>query len=193
MVKKTNPRLGFTIVEILVVVAILGVLSSASVPFAEFTFIREKEGEFKNNLADIRKAIGRWRRDAEKAVQKSPWGLYGVMGVDEPAFFPPDIASLSKTEPFPIIVYDPKTRAVLGTVKFYHDRYMSAIPIDPFVGRALWTQHYASGSATTTYDMGSTSPPPGANVGVFDVTGHPDPKERRGFVTAIDGTKYSDW
>jgi general secretion pathway protein G len=178
-------RHGLTIVEILVVVAIIGVLSMAIVPVAELSFIRLKEAEFEENLKTIRGAIQQWRRESERALWRAGLSRAVISALPDCYLFPPDIGSLTKAIPYVI----PGS----GGVTFFPKPYLTAIPYDPFVGGAVWTQFYASGTATTTYRFGTIEPTANVGTGVFDISGHPEPSVRRGFTEAIDGTQYADW
>jgi general secretion pathway protein G len=58
---------GFSLVELLVVMAILGVLAAAAMPLAEVAVQRERERELKRALWEIRDAIDAYKRVAEQA------------------------------------------------------------------------------------------------------------------------------
>jgi len=177
--------LGFTLIEILVVVALMGVVAFASVPFAEFSYVRDHEVLLETNLTSIRNAIKVWRRDCERYYRTQRPDSLGT----DAYFYPPDIASLTKTGNYRI----PET-----TLDFWHRPYLNVLPIDPFVGRTAWTQHYASGSASANYIDGIIAGTLG--TGVFDVspiasnvTDGAGNALRRGFDKAVDGTLYETW
>jgi len=188
-------RRAFTAIELIVVIAILGILAVSAVPFGEFLFIREKEEELKDNLKDIRKAIARWRADCEKALFRQK-GLQGVIACPESLLFPPDIGSLTKGGITATIKYPP------GGEQFFFTpaTYLPRIPIDPFVGAAIWTQHYASGTiaSTTTYKQGIIIEDALGTLanssGVFDVSPIASTHaNHRGFVYSIEGSEFSTW
>lgn len=57
---------GFTLVELVVTVAILGVLATMVIPLAELTVQRQKEQELRRNLRGIRDAIDAYKRAVDE-------------------------------------------------------------------------------------------------------------------------------
>lgn len=69
---------GFTIIELLVVMLVLGVLSAAAYPMAELMVQREREQELKRALWEIRDAIDAYKRavDAGQAPKSAQGSGY---------------------------------------------------------------------------------------------------------------------
>ncbi len=59
-------RAGFTLIEMVVVVAIVAVLASAALPFVQFGENRLKERELRHSLREIRTAIDSYRKAVEE-------------------------------------------------------------------------------------------------------------------------------
>ncbi len=190
-----NRRKGFSLFEMLLVVAMVGVISTASVPVAELMFIKTKETELENNLAQIRQAINLWKRDCRNAVVRQ-YGYNNLYLIPESNMHPPSLMALVRPDLLTggkHDVMDPD--GVTVRASFYPNSYLNSIPIDPFVGAATWQVHYASGTTPVIFDGGEiVGAVPADHVGILDVspvdnTGN----RRRGFVQAIDGTNYVDW
>lgn len=57
---------GFTLIELVITVAIVGLLASAALPLASMAIQREKESELRGALRDIRSAIDSYKAAAEQ-------------------------------------------------------------------------------------------------------------------------------
>ena len=219
---------GFSLMEMLIVIAILAIIASASIPVAEISYTSTKEEELLNSLESMREAIKLWRRDCRNAVVAQ----YGYDKLDKVPYWnlcPPSLEALvycrkdgdghyytnSRLEPVDVIRDKDGNIAATFVPKMYLDK----IPEDPFVGRACWLVHVASGSCQAAYNFreanttrsytkedftkgntGAIDPNFPDWKGVFDVSCIPsyavddnDYYTRRGYNISVDGTKYEDW
>jgi general secretion pathway protein G len=64
-----NGKRGFTLVEILIVMSIIGILVSIAVPIYTRSITRTKESVLKSNLFTIRTVIDEYTYDKQKAPQ----------------------------------------------------------------------------------------------------------------------------
>src|ERR1035438_10843021 len=66
---KKGGRLGFTLIEMMVVMAIIAVLMSVAIPIYTRSIIRAKESVLRNNLFTLRTVIDEYTYDKQKAPQ----------------------------------------------------------------------------------------------------------------------------
>lgn len=104
---------GLTLVELIVTVAILAILASASVPLLRFQVKREKERELRGDLRQMRDAIDRYREAAEKHAFQTK--------LDE-RNLPPNLDALVKG-------VDAQGKKL---------KFLRNIPVDPMTGKADW-------------------------------------------------------
>ena len=62
-------RRGFTLIELMIVMAIIVILISVAIPFYQKSIVRAKESVLHNNLAAMRSAIDEYSYDKQKAPQ----------------------------------------------------------------------------------------------------------------------------
>src|SRR3979411_1442182 len=76
---------GFTLIELVITLAIIGLLTTAAMPLAQLVAKREKESELRAALRDIRTALDAYRTAAQGGHIKQELGATG---------YPPDLKSL---------------------------------------------------------------------------------------------------
>jgi general secretion pathway protein G len=76
---------GFTLIELVITLAIIGLLAGAAMPLAQLVAKREKEAELRTALRDIRDALDAYRRASQTGHIKQELGASG---------YPPDLQSL---------------------------------------------------------------------------------------------------
>ena len=108
-----QPESGVTLVELIIVVTILAVLMSASVPVVRFQVKRSKERELRTDLWAMRRAIDDYKDRAD---------LGGIQTKAESQNYPPDLESL-----------------VNGVdIQDKHYRFLRSIPTDPITKSKDW-------------------------------------------------------
>lgn len=108
-----NSEAGLTLVELIIVIAILSLLASAAVPIARFQVRREKERQLRRDLWEMRSAIDRYKDAADKG---------GFQVKADSMGYPPDLETL-----------------VNGVeVQGKKVRFLRKIPVDPMTGNAEW-------------------------------------------------------
>jgi general secretion pathway protein G len=124
---------GFTIIEMVVTVAIVSLLATAVVPSAQLVFQRERESELRGSLRTIRDAIDAWKRAVDTGHIKLELGKSG---------YPPSLQALVDG------VDD--ARSPKEGVKIY---FLRRVPRDPF-----WPD--AATPAADTWGLRSYASPP---------------------------------
>ncbi len=66
---RNGRRAGFTLIELMIVMAIIAVLVSMAVPIYQKSIIRAKESVLRNNLFTMRTVIDEYTYDKQKAPQ----------------------------------------------------------------------------------------------------------------------------
>jgi general secretion pathway protein G len=116
-------RPGFTLTEILVTAAILGILAGVAMPLIKVSLQREKEVELHRSLRLVREAIDAYKKLAdEKKIEVE----------NETNGYPPTLE---------ILVKGVKVKAENGPDGKAEDKlvkFLRRIPIDPFTGTKDW-------------------------------------------------------
>ncbi|WP_321781981.1 type II secretion system protein [Paraburkholderia sp. J94] len=68
MMKYRRRSSGFTLIEMIVTVALVAIIASIAAPFAKLHIEREKERELKDALREIRTAIDRYKRAGDEGL-----------------------------------------------------------------------------------------------------------------------------
>jgi len=138
------PARGFTLIELVITLAIIGLLASAAVPLASMAIKREKEIELRAALRDIRAAIDAYKDAAES----------GRVQVDADATgYPKELK----------LLYEGVEDASSPEKKLIY--FMRRIPRDPFFPDATVPAEESWG--LRSYDSPPADPQPGNDV--FDV------------------------
>jgi general secretion pathway protein G len=104
---------GVTLVELIIVIAILSILAMAALPVARFEVKRRKEHELRRDLWEMRAAIDAYKDAADKG---------GIQTKADSNNYPPDLQTLVDG----VDIQDHKVR------------FLRAIPLDPMTNSADW-------------------------------------------------------
>src|SRR5438067_12027746 len=85
--KPSRSESGMTLLELIIACAILMVLSSAALPIAKYSIIRQREAELHRDLREMRDAIDRYKDAADRNQIRVEVGSEG---------YPPDLETLAK-------------------------------------------------------------------------------------------------
>src|SRR5438093_11435903 len=107
---------GMTLLELIIACAILMILSSAALPIAKYSIIRQREAELRRDLREMRDAIDRYKDAADRNLIRVEVGSEG---------YPPDLETLVKG-------------VQIGAGSDRKVRFLRRIPVDPMTGRAEW-------------------------------------------------------
>ena len=68
MIRRSKGHAGYTLAELVMVVALIAVLASMALPVAKFTVKRQKEAELRLALRQIRTAIDEYKRMSDQGL-----------------------------------------------------------------------------------------------------------------------------
>lgn len=107
-----------TLLELIIACTILMILSSAALPIARFTVVRERERELRHDLRDMRNAIDRYKDYADRGMIRTELGSEN---------YPPDLDTLVKG-------------VAMGGAGAggKNVRFLRHIPVDPMTGTTDW-------------------------------------------------------
>lgn len=116
--RRFSGQAGMTLLELIIACSILAILSSAALPIARFTVLRERERELRHDLRDMRSAIDRYKDYSDRGMIRTEVGSEG---------YPPDLDTLVKGV------------ALGGSgAAGKNVRFLRRIPVDPMTGQADW-------------------------------------------------------
>jgi general secretion pathway protein G len=192
---------GMTLLELIIVCAILLVLATAAMPMARFTVKRQKEAELRRDLREMRDAIDRYKDASDRNLIRVEVGTEGyppaletlVKGVEiasqaaagtapggQSAFASTPFGSSSAPTSTGGNATNPGGSNALagsGGDAIKHVRFLRRVPVDPMTGHAEWGMRSVQDDPTSNSWGGKD---------VFDVFSLSS-------ALALDGTKYSDW
>ncbi|HKB66042.1 MAG TPA: type II secretion system protein [Pyrinomonadaceae bacterium] len=199
-------RSGFTLIELVITVAVLSILTLGVVPLMKLSVKRQKEAQLRDTLRQVRMAIDEFHRDTVNMIctgtvgpvpgSAPPPGYVDprskvvisdctIFGVDNPDRYPPDLETLINgvnVIPRGGITggrSDPNVPAteVGGQLSTKKKVYLRGLPIDPMTGNSEW-------GFRSSYDAVDSDS--WGHENLFDV--YSKSKD-----TALNGEKYSDW
>jgi general secretion pathway protein G len=135
---------GFTLIELVITLAIIGLLTTAAMPLAQLVAKRQKEVELRIALRDIRTALDAYRTAAQSGHIKQELGATG---------YPPELKSLYEGV---------EDQASEKKINLY---FLRRIPRDPFFPDAAVPAQETWG--LRSYQSPPDDPQPGDDV--FDV------------------------
>ncbi len=173
---KANGVCGSSLMEMVVVLAILSLLAAVAMPYARKSFKRDKEIQLRETLRTVRTAIDQFHADMEAntAARKN-------------------VAAVSENG-YPLSLGILVEGVELSPEKKKRKRYLRSLPVNPFAPagaafEAQWTfvsyQREAPLLASSSYGLtlAETQKP---NEDIYDL--HAVTSE-----VALDGTRYADW
>lgn len=157
---------GITLVEMLVVIAIVGILATAAMPLSRMTAKRAKEIELRGNLRVLRTAIDDFKKDCEAKKLSTIEGYCKT----EQNNYPESLEQL--TEPLKLSGPEDKTK-----------KYLRRIPRDPMT--ALEAPDKPNNWGLRSYsDQPDSTQWGGGNA--YDVYSKSE-------AISLDGSKYNTW
>lgn len=119
MGRRRERRAGFTLLELILTIAVLTIFTAGAIPIARNAIKREREIELRRALREIRTAIDQYKRAADA-------GLISPFEVKQDSDgYPPNLTVLVEGVP---LAGSPDRKL----------RFLRRLPVDPMTGRAEW-------------------------------------------------------
>lgn len=120
---------GFTLIEVLVTAAVLGVLASVAMPLVEVTVKRTRELELRRTLRDIREGIDRFKIEYDKARQNSKDAkeIFKKKVTIDRTGYPLTLEEMVETKILRRIPKDPMTKEDQWVTRSYSDGLRSTL------------------------------------------------------------------
>ncbi|MES2948832.1 MAG: type II secretion system protein [Pseudomonadota bacterium] len=158
-----HKAMGFTLVELLVTLALVGIAASVVLPLASVIETRAKEAELRRSLRTIRQALDNYKTAVDAGV---------IDKQTEASGFPASLEELVTGVPRSTAMGFSATPMI----------FLRSVPRDPFA-------EDKETAATSTWNIRSYGAKPGDFSGGKDVFDVSSKSEK----TAMDGSFYSNW
>jgi general secretion pathway protein G len=126
---------GFTLIEVVITVAILGILVSTVLPLAEITVQRTREFELRHSLRTLRIAIDQYKEDFDQAVKNQK-----IIPEADQTGYPTSLDELIEGMDW-------------GGLYAFPRKYLRRLPVDPFDDGQGWgLRGYRDAPDSTSWD-----------------------------------------
>lgn len=154
---------GFTLIEILVSLAIIAIMASVATPMLQLTVQRQKEQQLRESLHEIRKALDAYKRAADDGHVKKEADASG---------YPPDLLTLVNG------VEDIKD------TRKQRLKFLRRIPVDPMLPSGRVSAAVTAEWGLRSYDSPPDQPKYGQDVyDVYSLSSQ----------TGLNGVPYAQW